>query len=230
LTVSSYFAPSDELYDGTNDNDFGAGGATVVLNVKSGTLKHLVIGGGKDGVLYLLNGDNMGGLGDSNARQDFSIGNGILATGAFWNNNFYIAGISGPLISYSFNSSTNLFNTSIASQSSISYGSTGATASVSSTGSSYGVVWALDNTRYCTNGSPSCGPAVLHAYDATNLSIELWNSGNASGDAAGNAVKFTVPTVANGKVYVGTRGNNTGGVFGSTSVSGELDVYGLLPN
>ncbi len=230
LTVSSYFAPSDELYDGTNDNDLGAGGAAVVLNLTSGTLKHLVIGGGKDGVLYLLNGDNMGGLGDSNARQDFSIGNGIFATGAFWNNNFYIAGISGPLSSYSFNSSTNLFNTSIVSQSSISYGYPGATPSVSSTGSSHGIVWALDNTSYCTNGSPSCGPAVLHAYDATNLSIELWNSGNVSGDAAGNAVKFTVPTVANGKVYVGTRGNNTGGAFGSTSVSGELDVYGLLPN
>jgi hypothetical protein len=232
LTVSSYFAPSDELFDGTNDNDFGAGGAAVVLNLTSGTLKHLVIGGGKDGVLYLLNGDNMGGLGDSNARQDFSIGNGIFATGAFWNNNFYIAGASGPLSSYSFNSSTDLFITSIASRSSISYGFPGATPSVSSTGSSHGIVWALENTSYCTHASPppSCGPAVLHAYDATNLSIELWNSGNVSGDAAGNAVKFTVPTVANGKVYVGTRGNNTGGAFGSTSVSGELDVYGLLPN
>jgi hypothetical protein len=227
LTVSSYFAPSDQATDNANDLDFGAGGAAVVLNLTSGTLKHLVIGGGKDGSLYLLNGDDMGGLGDSNARQYFNIGHRVFATGAFWKNTFYIAGSHGPLVSYSFNSSTNLFNTSVASQSSTIYGFPGATPSISSTGSSNGIVWALDNTNYCTTEAPSCGPAVLHAYDATTLSSDLWNSSMVSEDAAGNAVKFTVPTVANGKVYVGTRGNNTGGVFGSTSVSGELDVYGL---
>jgi hypothetical protein len=202
----------------------------VVLNLPSGTLQHLVVGGGKDGTLYLLNGDNMGGLGDPSARQYFNIGTGIFATGAFWNNNFYIAGIYGPLSSYSFNGSTNLFNTANPSQSSSSYGFPGATPSVSSTGSSNGIVWALDNSNYCTPQSPGCGPAVLHAYNATALSTELWNSSMIGTDAAGNAVKFTVPTVANGKVYVGTRGNNTGGVFGSTTVSGELDVYGLKPN
>ena len=230
LTVSSFFTPSDQQNDYDNDRDFGSGGAAVVLNLNSGTLKHLVIGGGKDGTLYLLNGDNMGGLGDSNARQNFALGHGIFATGAFWNNNYYVAGISGPLVSFSFNTSTNMFNPSIAFQSATNYGFPGSTPSVSATGTTNGIVWALDSSAYCTYPYKSCGPAILHAYDATTLGSDLWNSSIVSADAAGNAVKFTVPTVANGKVYVGTRGNNTGGVFGSTSISGELDVYGLKSN
>jgi hypothetical protein len=70
---------------------------------------------------------------------------------------------------------------------------------------------------------------VLHAYDASDVSKELWNSAAAATDTAGIAVKFAVPTIANGKVYIGTRGNNTGGADSSTSVPGELDVYGLKP-
>ena len=231
LKITSYFTPTDYLSD-ENDQDFGAGGSAVVLNLPSGTLKHLVIGGGKDMVLYLLNGDSMGGLGDANARQNFSIGSAIFATGAFWNNHFYIAGVNGPLLSYSFDGTTNLFITTASSQSAPAapFGFPGATPSVSANGSANGIVWALDNGQYCTNQSHGCGPAVLHAYDATNLATELWNSSQGTGNAAGNAVKFTVPTIANGKVYVGTRGNNTGGVTSSTTVPGELDVYGLLPH
>jgi hypothetical protein len=101
---------------------------------------------------------------------------------------------------------------------------------VSAAGTAGGVIWTMDNHSYCTKQSQACGPAVLHAHDAANVASELWNSSMVSTDVAGNAVKFSVPTIANGKVYIGTRGNNTGGVFGSTSVSGELDVYGLKPN
>jgi hypothetical protein len=111
-----------------------------------------------------------------------------------------------------------------------SFGFPGSTPSVSSSGTVNGIVWALDNGNYCTPQSNGCGPTVLHAYDATNVAIELWNSKQEAGNAAGNAVKFTVPTVANGKVYVGTRGNNAGGETSTSTIPGELDVYGLLPD
>jgi outer membrane protein assembly factor BamB len=91
------------------------------------------------------------------------------------------------------------------------------------------IVWALDNTLSCTKGSPGCGPTVLHAYDAMNLGTELWNSSQGAENAAGLAVKFTVPTVANGKVYVGTRGNDSEQPGSITTIPGELDVYGVLP-
>lgn len=201
-----------------------------MLNLSNGSPQHLIIGGGKDGTLYLLNGDRMGGFGDSNARQNFPLGHGIFATGAFWNNSYYIVGAGGPVSAYAFNPTSELFNTNAISSSPTTYNWPGASPAVSASGAaSNGIVWALDNANYCTKQSQGCGPTVLHAYDATNLSTELWNSNMVGADAAGNAVKFTVPTIANGKVYLGTRGNNTGGAYGSTSVSGELDVYGLKP-
>ena len=232
--VSSYFTPSDQANDALYDADFGSGGSAVVLNLNAGALQHLVIGGGKDGGLYLLNGDSMGGLGDGNARQTFNIGAGIFATGAFWNNSYFIAPVGGQLAEYSFDSTANKFTPIAApsptSISATTYGFPGATPSVSATGNSNGIVWALDNGQYCTPQSPGCGPAVLHAYSAASLSTELWNSSLVVTDAAGYAVKFTVPTIANGKVYVPTRGNNIGGAENSTSTPGEVDVYGLQPN
>jgi hypothetical protein len=230
LNINSYFTPSDQASDAANDLDFGSGGTALVIDIPSGPVRHLVVGGGKDGGLYALNGDNMGGSGDSNAWQTFNIGFGLFATGGFWNNNFYIAGAGGPLMSFAFTPGIDTFNTSTGSQSTTSFGFPGATPSVSSLASGNGIVWALDNTSYCSNAAPSCGPAILHAYDATNLANELWNSTQVPTDAAGNAVKFMVPTVANGKVYVGTRGDNAGGDDTSSSTPGELEVYGLKPD
>jgi hypothetical protein len=228
LSVSQYFTPSDQANDNANDADFGSGGAAILVDQPSGPVQHLVIGGGKDGYLYLLNRDAMGGLGDSNAWQRFNFGNQIFSTGAFWNNTFYMAGVGGHLQAFSFNTSTGKMNALNVPQSSTSFGFPGSTPSVSASSTTNGIVWALDNATYCTDQSTGCGPAVLHAYDGTNVHTELWNSTLGTGNAAGNAIKFTVPTVANGKVYVGTRGNNTGGTTSSTTIPGELDVYGLL--
>jgi len=230
LLISQYFTPTDEMNDNSADQDYGAGGAAILVDQLSSPVPHLVIGGGKDGYLYLLNRDAMGGLGDSSAWQRFYLGDPIFATGAFWNGRYYLAGVGGPLQSYTFNTVTGMFDLSSVPRSPGNFGFPGSSPSVSSSGTSNGIVWALDNGSYCTPQSSGCGPTVLHAYDATNIATELWNSTQGTGNAAGNAVKFTVPTVANGKVYVGTRGNNIGGNTSSTTIPGELDVYGLLPD
>jgi hypothetical protein len=228
LVITQYFTPTDQLADQQGDRDFGAGGAAVLADLPVGSaVTHLLLGGGKDGGLYVLNRDNLGGLGDGAAVQLLPLGHGIFSTGAFWNGNFYIAGAGGPLSAYALNAAQAQFT--LNSASSAIYSWPGGTPSISAAGAQSGLAWVLNTHSYCTQQASSCGPAVLHAYDAANLGNELWNSGMALSDAAGNAVKFSVPTIANGKVYVGTRGNNTGGVYGSTSVSGELDVYGLLP-
>jgi hypothetical protein len=116
---------------------------------------------------------------------------------------------------------------SLAASTAHAYGFPGSSPSVSAAGTQDGIVWTLDTSQYCTSNAPGCGPAVLYANDAANVATQLWSSAGVAADAAGNAVKFAVPTIANGRVYVGTRGNNTGGVSGSTSIAGELDVYGL---
>jgi hypothetical protein len=226
LNITSYFTPSDELADDQSDRDFGSGGAAVLADLPAGnTVTHALVCGGKDGTLYVLNRDLLGGFGDTAAVQTLALGYGLFSTSAIWNNRLFVAGSGGPLTSYQLNTSTVQFT--LATSSSHAYGFPGSTPSVSAAGTQNGVVWALDTHSYCTRQSSACGPAVLHAYDATNLSTELWNSSLNAADAAGNAVKFSVPTVANGRVYVATRGNNSGGADSSTSTPGELEIYGL---
>jgi len=226
LSVADYFTPLDQASLDANDTDFGSGAATVLVDQPSSPVAHLLIGGGKQGNLFLLNRDNLGKFSGSanNVVQAINLGNSIFATPVFWQNNLYVAGV-GTLKQFAFNTSTGKFGGAPFSQSATSYGFPGATPSLSSLGATNAIIWALDNTLYCTPQSPGCGATVLHAYDATNLATELWNSSQAAAnrDQAGHAVKFTVPTVANGKVYVGTRGNDS-------TVLGELEVYGLLPN
>jgi hypothetical protein len=209
LGVLSFFAPSDQATLNSGDVDFGSGGATILVDQPSGPVQHLAIGGGKATTLFLLNRDNLGGntTNDAGAVQSFSVGNMIFGTPAFFQNTLYIAPITDHLKSYTFNATTGQFATAPASQSAATFGFPGSTPSISSQGTSNGIVWATEK---------GTGPAVLHAYDATNLATELWNSANSAADQAGQAVKFTVPTVANGKVYVGT--------------VGEISVYGLSSN
>jgi hypothetical protein len=238
LGVSDYFTPHNQSFLDSGDTDVGAGGTALLIDQISGPIAHLMIGAGKSGTFYVLNRDNLGHFNassDSAAVQSWTAAGRAFSTPAFWNNNMFFFGVVFKATQagqqYTFNPSIGMFTTSPAFSTPTGFGFPGATPSVSSNGTSSatGIVWAIDNSNYGTNdgGVATASPAILHAYSAANLGTELWNSSQGSGNAAGFAVKFTVPTVANGKVYVGTRGNDN--TNGSGTVFGELDVYGLLP-
>ncbi len=234
LTLNSWFTPFDQSLLEGSDLDLGSGAIVVMPDQTTGPHAHLLVMCGKEGQTYLLNRDTLGrycpaiGIGcsfDTNAVQSFTAfqsQGSFWGTPAFWQNRLYLGGTQEPpnpgdkLKAFDFNPATGQFNPVASSQSATVYGYPGSTPSVSSQGATGGVVWDADISQYGPP-APSPGPAVLHAYDATNLATELWNSSQAAAnrDVAGNAVKFSVPTVANGKVYLGTRS--------------EVDVYGLLP-
>jgi hypothetical protein len=219
LAVADWFTPFNQIELNEYDIDLGSGGTVLLPDQTSGPA-HLLVTGGKEGRLYLLNRDAMGGYcascttTDTNILQSFTAGSDY-STPAFWQNGLYFAGLSTPLMRFAFNPSSGTFDTSPSSQSSNTFSFPTATPSISSQGSSNGIAWVIDSSQYGVTSSYGQGPAVLHAYDATNLANELWNSGQATEnrDQAGNAVKFTVPTVVNGKVYIGTQN--------------EIDVYGI---
>jgi hypothetical protein len=224
LGLSDWFTPFNQSALDVLDKDVGSGGVVLLPDQSSGP-PHLLVAGGKEGKLYVVNRDSMGHFcgsctattGDTNVLQSFAATNGVFGTAAFWQNGLYLGGVSDSLKLFLLNPSTGKLNTSAASQSTTIFAIPGSTPSISSEGVSNGIVWAVDSSQF---GVPwnAGGPAVLHAYDATNLAIELWNSSQAANnrDQAGQAVKFIVPTVANGKVYIGTRST--------------IEVYGLLPD
>ena len=233
LALADWFTPMDQLSLDAFDQDLGAGGAAVLVDQTSGPHPHLIIGGGKSQNLYLLDRTNMGHFtsgGPDKVVQTLKVSESSFSTPAFWQNTLYFFGFNGPGLAYTFLPASDTFNPSVASATTPSFSFPGSSPSVSSNGNSNGIVWMIDANSFGTgDGGPgTAGPAVLHAFDATNLGTELWNSSQVPADAAGNAVKFTVPTVANGKVYVGTRGNDT--TLGAGTVFGEVDVYGLKPN
>ena len=223
LSVSDYFTPCDQATLQTAGEDVGAS-APVLLPDSAGSSSqpHLLIGGSKGGSLYIVNRDTMGGFNstcpDSLPRvQTVPVGAGaILSTPLFWNNSVYVAPGNGNVMSFPMSGGI-LAPSPAASQSPEALGPQGATPVISSNGTNNttnsAILWLIDSSGALATPNT---PAILRAYDPNNLSSEIYNSAMAaaSRDQAGLAVKFTVPTVANGKVYVGTQT--------------ELDVYGLL--
>jgi len=228
--IVSYFTPKDEATLGTGKEQ-GSGGVTLLPNVGG---NKWAIQAGKNENIFLMNQGNLGGFnaGSNNVAQDLpflggGIGGPFYATPTYWNNYTYFGAAYYNLVQFSVaGTGPNYLSSFQSTLQSFQY--PGIQTAVSANGTSEGILWTLETEAFCTANSSGCSQVYLHAYDATGVFTEDWNSAPAA-DSAGNAVQFTVPTIANGKVYVGTRGNNTGGAAGSTSIDGQLNVYGLKP-
>jgi hypothetical protein len=231
LSVADYFTPCDQGLDwGVSPNAVlqSMSSAPVLMPDSAGSLSqpHLLIGGSKNGSLYVVDRDSMGGI-DGTCRTDsfpriqiVSVSGGaIFSTPLFWNGNVYVAPGNGNLMAFPMSAGVLASSPAVVNLNE-KLGPQGATPVISwneaSNLTSTAILWLIDTSGAQTWPTAS-GPAILRAYDPNNLSNEIYSSPTdpSSPNTAGPAVKFTVPTVANGKVYVGTQS--------------ELDVYGLLP-
>jgi hypothetical protein len=199
LKVSDYFATFDTVAQSNMDGDLGSGGALVLpdLTDASGVVRHLAVGAGKDQKIYVVDRDNLGKFNSSsnNIYQEIqgALGGGEFGMPAYFNNTVYYGAVGDTLKAFPI--TTTKLASAPASQSGNTFPYPGTTPSVSANGSGNGIVWAAENGA----------TAVLHAYDAGDLSHELYNSNQAgSRDQFGAGNKFITPMIANGKVYVGT--------------------------
>jgi hypothetical protein len=210
LTVADYFAVDNTISESGGDVDLGSGGAMLLPDVtdSAGQVHQLAIGAGKDSNIYVVDRNNMGKFNAATNNSLYQELPGALPSGAYsapayFNNVVYYGGVAGPIEAFPIANALLAAAPTAASASVFVY--PGATPSISANGASNGIVWAAANTN----------PAVLYAFNAANLQ-ELYDSTQAAGrDNFGAGNKFITPTVANGKVFVGTQSG--------------VAVFGLLP-
>ncbi len=209
LAVADFFETFNTVTQSNGDTDLGSGGAMVLPDMtdSTNTVRHLAIGAGKDGNIYLVDRTNMGKwnsttMDNSNAYQPLTgaLDGGEWAVPAYFNGTVYYGSVSNSLQAFSFTQAK--LNAMPSSHTGATFSYPGTSPSVSANGTTNAIVWAIEN------GSSG---GVLHAYDATNLATEFYNSSNVAADAFVDN-KFVTPTIANGKVYLGT--NNSVVVFG----------------
>jgi hypothetical protein len=198
------------VQESDSDTDLGSGGAILLPPLKdaSGNTWNLAAGAGKDSNLYVVDRTNMGKFNSSsnNIYQELSgaLPGGIWSMPAYFGGRLYFGPVNQPILAFQFKSAK--LETATVAKTTNSFGYPGTTPSISSNKNQNGIVWATENTN----------PAVLHAYNATNLQ-ELYNTNQAAGgrDNFGAGNKYITPLIINGKVYVGT--TNGVGVFGLLS-------------
>jgi uncharacterized repeat protein (TIGR03806 family) len=204
ITFVDYFAPSNAVSLSGGDSDLGSS-APIILPDSAGSAAHphLVVGGGKTPPIYVMDRDNMGTFnGTSGAERIVQQWNGGPGgdrdvTPAFFNNTLYVMGANAKISAFTVSNA--VFNTTPVQTPDTFDNKGGATMQITANGTSNAIAWAI----YNSGGQSPATPCVLRAYNATNISQKLYASDQlASRDSAGNAVKFIVPTIANGKVYV----------------------------
>jgi hypothetical protein len=197
LKVLDYFSPYNNQTLSSNDTDVGSGGVLVLpTSVGNSSHQQLIVGGGKQGVVYLIDTNAMGEYGVSDSVvQEASIGS-IFDTAAFFNNNVYFGGASDNGRTFPISNAT--LGTPTATPDTFAW--PGSSPTVSASGTSNAAVWMLDR-----------GTNQLRAY-SPDLSTEYWTSALAASnrDAVGTVEKFAVPTVADGNVFVGTTNSLVG--------------------
>ena len=202
LSVADYFTMWNVTAETTQDLDLGSGGQLLLpdLTDSTGTVRHLLVGAGKDGNIYVVSRDGMGGYlpNSNNIWQELpgALGYGIWGSPAYFNNTLYYGPKKGMLLAFAINQAV-IAATPISQTTGTVFGYPGTSPVVSANGTSNGIVWAHETATV----------AVLHAYDPANLATELYNSNQATGsrDNFGAANTFIVPVVTNGKVFVGTK-------------------------
>jgi hypothetical protein len=223
-SVLDYFSPSVQTALDARNLDLGAGGG-LLLPDQPGTYPHEMVSAGKNGTIYLVNRDNMGHYNSSHDTDIQSLVNvftnnlaqegGNFGSPVYFNGNVYFSPVQATVQAFSL--TNGLLSTKRTSQSSEVYGQRGGTMAISANGNTNGIFWTLQSNSTVEPPTVPGAPGTLHAYDATNLGNELYNSDQAgSRDTLDIWWKFTTPVVANGRVFV-------------TSVS-QLTAYGLLPN
>ena len=209
-----YFTPYNQQSLDNSDADVGSGGV-MIPPTQGGPFPDILIQAGKQGSLYVINRDKMtndgshycnGCSSDPEIIQTVSGSGGLWSMPSYWNGNVYTWGSGNHLQAFAL--ANGRLSTSKTSQSAESSGFPGSTVAISSNGTTNGIVWAVETDAYSSNGS-----AILRAYDATNVATLLYSS-SLAGDTMGPAVKFVVPVVTNGKVYVGAQS--------------EVDVFGII--
>jgi hypothetical protein len=208
LKVLDYFTMFNEVAESNVDQDLGSGGEMLLPDLmdSTNTVRHLMVGAGKDGNIYVVDRDSMGKFNVS-TNQNYQtlsgvLSGGIFSTPAYFNGTVYYGDVSGTLKAFAISSAK--LGATPQSQSATQFIYPGTAPSVSANGTANGIVWAHENAN----------TAVLHAYDAANLAHEIYNSNQAAGnrDQFGTGNKYITPTVADGKVFVGTA--NSVAVFG----------------